>query len=83
MKRDEQAAKAAKLAGKRVTDGGGGPKQWLPGLQTRTTEAIARYLAQQEDFLSPPTNVNCVLLVFTKMDHQHIILTERRRVKVV
>ena len=83
MKWGNQTAKDAQVARKRVTGGGGGLKQLLPSLQTRTHKRIARTLAQQEDFLSTPTYVTYVLKVFTKTNHQHIIWTERRRAKIV
>ena len=83
MKWDKQAATDANLAGKRVTDGGGGPKQWLPSLHTKTAQRIACYLVQQEDILPAPTDVTYVLKVFTKTNHQHIIWTVWRRAKIV
>ena len=86
MKWENQTAKDARVAGKRVTGGGGGgggSKQRLPDLQTRITQRIARYLAQQENILPAPTNVTYVLKVFTKTNHQHIIWTVWRRAKIV
>ena len=83
MNWEKQAAKDARVAGKRMTDGDGGLIISNQGTTTWINQTSARNLAQQEHFLSALTNVKYVLTVFTKRKHQHIIWTVWRRAKIV